>query len=283
LPEGPEIRRAADELAAAIAGRQVTKLFFAFDHLKPYASRLQGGTVCQVTARGKAILTRFSNGLTLYTHNQLYGRWLITADGEYPDSSRQLRLAIHTGEPAALLYSASDISILSDTELQQHPYISRLGPDLLDPGVDAGQLANRLNEKQYRRRCLMGLLQDQRVMAGMGNYLCCEALHVAGIHPQQRPADLSDTQLQELAGSCMHLIRQSYETGGITNGLERATLLRRQGVSFEACRFHVYRREGLPCYRCGTGIIKGKFCGRMGYLCPTCQRHSRATAEIRRG
>jgi endonuclease-8 len=75
---------------------------------------LQGKTVCQVTARGKAILTRFSNGLTLYTHNQLYGRWLITTGGEYPDSSRQLRLAIHTGDHAALLYSAKDISILSD-------------------------------------------------------------------------------------------------------------------------------------------------------------------------
>ena len=66
MPEGPEIRRAADELAAAIAGQHVTKIFFAFDHLKPYANRLQGETVCRVTAWGKAILTRFSNGLTLY-------------------------------------------------------------------------------------------------------------------------------------------------------------------------------------------------------------------------
>ena len=103
LPEGPEIHRTADELAAAIAGQQVTKVFFALDHLKSHASRLQGETVCQVTARGKAILTRFSNGLTLYTHNQLYGRWLIITGGLYPDSSRQLRLAIHTGDHAALL------------------------------------------------------------------------------------------------------------------------------------------------------------------------------------
>jgi endonuclease-8 len=53
-------------------------------------------------------LIGFSNGLTLYTHNQLYGRWLIITGSEYPDSSRQLRLAIHTGDHAALLYSASD-------------------------------------------------------------------------------------------------------------------------------------------------------------------------------
>jgi formamidopyrimidine-DNA glycosylase len=47
---------------------------------------MEGKTICQATARGKAILTRFSNGLTLNTHNQLYGRWLITTDGEYPDA-----------------------------------------------------------------------------------------------------------------------------------------------------------------------------------------------------
>ena len=119
----------------------------------------------------------------------------------------------------------------------------------------------------------IGLPQDQGVMAGMGNNLCCEALHIAGIHPQHRPADLSDTQLQRLTGSCLHLVHQSYETGGITNNLEQATILHQQGAPFEACRFYVYRRAGLPCYRCGSDIIKGKFCGRMGYLCPTCQRH----------
>ena len=199
LHEGPEIRRAADKLAAAIAGQRVTRIFFAFDHLKPYESRLQGETVDRVTARSKAILNRFSI-------------------------------------------------------------------------VNAEQLAARLSEKQYRRRCLMGLLQDQGVMAGMGNYLCCEALHVAGIHPQHRPADLSATQLRRLTDSCLHLVRQSYRTGGITNNLEQATILRQQGASFEASRFHVYRRAGLPCYRCGTDIIKGRFCGRMGYLCPGCQR-----------
>jgi endonuclease-8 len=150
------------------------------------------------------------------------------------------------------------------------------------PAVDAEQLAARLSEKRYRRRCLMGLLQDQGVMAEMGNYLCCEALHIAGIHPQHRPADLSTTQLRRLTGNCLHLVRRSYETGGITNDLARATILRKQGASFEASRFHVYRRAGLPSYRCGTDIIKGKFCGRMGYLCPTCQQQLGTGDDIRR-
>lgn len=36
MPEGPEIRRARDELADVLEQGKVTKLFFAFDTLKPY-------------------------------------------------------------------------------------------------------------------------------------------------------------------------------------------------------------------------------------------------------
>jgi endonuclease-8 len=127
----------------------------------------------------------------------------------------------------------------------------------------------------------MGLLQDQGVMAGMGNYLSCKVLHVAGIHPQHRPADPSATRLRRLTDSCQRLARQSCETGGITNYLVQVSALRKQGAPFEACRFHVYCREGQPCYHCGTDIIKGRFCGRMGYLCPTCQRRSGAGGDNR--
>ena len=100
-----------------------------------------------------------------------------------------------------------------------------------------------------------------------------------------RNADLLTSvplQLRRLTDSCLHLVQQSYETGGITNDLERAAILRKQGASFETCRFHVYRRAGLPCYRCGTDIIKGKLCGRTGYLCPTCQRRPGTGGGIRR-
>ncbi|WJW75313.1 endonuclease VIII [Thiohalobacter sp. IOR34] len=271
MPEGPEIHRAADQLDAALAGQRLTELYFAFEHLKPWEARLRGRVVLGVEARGKAILTRFDDGHTLYSHNQLYGRWLISADGSRPRTSRQLRVTLHTDRVAAFLYSASDIELLDPAGLAAHRYLSRLGPELLDPALDAAAVAARLGEARFRRRALMGLLQDQGVLAGMGNYLCCEALHVAGLHPGQRPADLDANQMARLARTCLELTRQSYRTGGITNDLQRAARLEREGADFEARRFHVYRRAGLPCYRCGTPIVKGRFVGRMGYLCPGCQ------------
>ncbi len=271
MPEGPEIKRAADELSAAIKGRKLTHVYFAFRHLQGFSDKLRGAKVEDVSSRSKAILTRFDNGLTIYSHNQLYGRWLILPDAEYPDSSRSLRLALHTRDSMALLYSASEIEVIKTSRLNQHPYLSRLGIELLDQDTCLDELVSRFEDERFQRRKLMGLLQDQHFISGMGNYLCCEALHVSGIHPGKCLADLNRQKRQRLAKNCFKLTRQAYITGGITNLITRAEKLRKAGRAFEDYRFHVYRREGLACYKCGASIVKDRFSGKMGYRCPGCQ------------
>ncbi len=82
MPEGPEIRRAADKLEAAIKGEPLTDAWFAFPQLQPYQSLLIGQRVTHIATRGKALLTHFSGGLTLYSHNQLYGVWRVVDAGE---------------------------------------------------------------------------------------------------------------------------------------------------------------------------------------------------------
>ena len=272
MPEGPEIQIARDELAAVLTGRKIRQLTFAFEALKHFEALLQGVKILAVEARGKAMLITLANGYTVYSHNQLYGRWMITPYKDYPKTNRQLRLQIHVKDHSALLYSASAIAVLNADELAAHPYLSRLGMALLDPATTVEQVQTRLAEKKFARRCLMNLLQDQRFLSGLGNYLCCEILHVCGVHPKQRLCDLTAKQQASLAATILMLVHQSYKTRGITNKLSRAMQLSEQGVAFEDYRFHVYRRDGLPCYRCGALIVKEKYCGRMGYICPACQR-----------
>ena len=81
MPEGPEIRRAADSLEAAIKGEPLTGAWFAFPQLQHYQSQLVGQRVTHIETRGKALLTHFSGGLTLYSHNQLYGVWRVVDAG----------------------------------------------------------------------------------------------------------------------------------------------------------------------------------------------------------
>lgn len=271
MPEGPEIKLAADDVAAALVGRVATEVYFAFDWLKPFESQLCGQPVTAVEAHGKAILTRFANGLNIYSHNQLYGRWVIRRAYDLPETNRQLRLAIHNSRQSALLYSASDIEVLANDELAVHPFLSKLGPNVLNESVTAARVAARFVEPEFVRRRLTSLLLDQGFLAGLGNYLRSEVLFVSRLHPSLRPADCSAAQLSRLAEVALNLARQSYHTRGITNNLQRVEQLRQQGWSRAQYRFWVFNRDGEPCFECGTPIIKDSAGGRRLYFCPTCQ------------
>lgn len=271
MPEGPEIRLAADRLRESICGDRLQGLFFAFERLQPFVPRLAGSRVVSVQSRGKAMVTRFDNDLSLYTHNQLYGRWLIVPYGELPESSRSLRVALHTPTQSALLYSASDIEILNERQLRQHPYLSRLGPELLDESLTHAEVAERFMLPRLRRKRLMNLLVDQHIVSGMGNYLCCEVLFVSRLHPCARVMDCSESQLRVLARESLRLTRASYRSGGITNDMQRVEQMRQNGVGYEEYRFQVYRRAGQPCYVCGTIVQKQARQGRPLYYCPGCQ------------
>ena len=270
MPEGPEIRLAADEIAAAIAGRTATEVFFAFDQLKTYEGLLAGQPIQAVESRGKAILIRFANGWNIYSHNQLYGKWLIRPAYDYPNTNRQLRLAIHNQYQSALLYSASDIEVLPDDGLDTHPFLSKLGPDLLDDSVTVAQVVRRFNDPRFRRRKFTSLLLDQSFLAGLGNYLRSEVMFVGRIHPALRPMDCTEAQISRVAEAALTLTRQSYQTRGITNDLVLVDQLRRQGFSYRDYRFRVFNRDGQPCYNCGMPIVKDINDGRRFYFCPKC-------------
>lgn len=271
MPEGPEIRRAADKLEKAIALEPIDEIFFAFDHLKRYEEILQGDRILQVQTYGKALLLRFACQINIYSHNQLYGLWYVRKPYDYPQTNRQLRLAIHTSRKSALLYSASDIAVLQNDEILIHPFLSRLGPDVLDPAVTPDQIAARFLDKRFYRRGLPTLLLDQHFLCGLGNYLRSEVLFVAGVYPTLRPVDCTPNQITRLAEAAIALSRQSYATAGITNDLQRVAQLKQDGYKRYQYRFYVFSRDRLPCFACGTEIRKDVFGGRRLYYCPTCQ------------
>ncbi len=272
MPEGPEIWRVAQRLHAALGGRRLTAIFFGLPSLAGCEARFTDARVEWVASRGKALLTAFDNGLTIYSHNQLYGRWeLLEAGQPPPETRRQLRLALHTDCASALLYSASEIEVLDAGALERHPFLSRLGPDLLAPDTSLARLRERLRSPTFARRRLGGLLSDQSFVAGIGNYLRCEILFSAGLHPARAPRTLDDEALERLVAAMLELPRQSAASGGVTNPLARYEALRHAGADFETARFQVFRRAGLPCYRCGATVLRLPSGGQPCYLCPACQ------------
>ena len=209
MPEGPEIKQAADAVARAIVQQPLIHLSFAFERLQLYEEILVNEQIWAVQAKGKAMLIRFQNQLNIYSHNQLYGKWYIQKANTYPVTNRQLRLAIHTQKQSALLYSASDIDVITNDQIASHPFLSRLGPDVLDEATTVAQVRDRFLDKRFHRRGLVSLLLDQGFLCGLGNYLRSEVLFVAKVNPALRPIDCTPEQIDGLAAGAIAVSRQS--------------------------------------------------------------------------
>lgn len=196
MPEGPEIQIACDKLKRVLEGEVLTRVEIDWIPLRDFQERWVGLRVEQLEARGKALLTRFENGDILYSHNQLYGRWMTKRDGTHPISNRSLRLALITAKGGAFLYSSTDLEVLGLEEIPLHPYLSRLGPNILSPKLRPSQIVRRLQAKEFRNRQLASLYLDQSFLAGPGNYLRSEILFEAGLHPcpQTEPTGARPTQ-----------------------------------------------------------------------------------------
>jgi len=269
MPEGPEIRRAADRLAKAVIGKPLIEVFFAPAALKHHQQALVGRCIASIASRGKALLTRFDNGWTLYSHNQLYGVWQVVDAGARPDSNRSLRVALATSTCAILLYSASDISMWRTVELWRHPFLSKLGPDVLDPSVTVDVVGARFSDPRFARRSLAVLLLDQGFLAGMGNYLRSEVLFQAGLMPQRCPADLDADERDRLAFALLDVPRRSYRSRGIrrTDGM-KPDYVTSTATGF---RMQAFGHAGEPCPRCGDMLVRREIAGRRLYLCAGCQ------------
>ncbi len=271
MPEGPEIRRAADAIATVLEGRTIDTVQFGIANLQGYSNRFRGQKVIRIETRGKAILTHFDHGYSIYSHNQLYGVWRVIEGHRLPESRRSLRLLLQTEHHSAILYSASDISVWPTEVLPQHPFLTRIGPDIMDSSLRWRDVADRLRLPKFNNRSLAALYLDQAFLAGNGNYLRSEILHDARLYPRSRPSQLGRGELGRLARSTLAISRRSYETGGITLAPQLSRSLERQGYSRRRRRFYVFGRADNPCYTCATMIERSEVSSRRLYHCPRCQ------------
>lgn len=271
MPEGPEIRRAADQIERALKGQTAQAVHFGLPELRQYEKLLTGQSVLGIETRGKAMLTHFDHGLSIYSHNQLYGVWRIVQRDKLPSTRRQLRLAIHTCQHSALLYSASDISVWQTNEIDQHPFLARIGPDILSPNLTWQEVVGRLQSKAFCNRALSSVYLDQGFLAGLGNYLRSEILFIAGTHPAKKARELKRGELGKLARATLDVAHRSYQLAGVTLPERRYKALRQTGLTHGKARFFVFARASQRCRVCQAKIQRESANSRRIYVCPGCQ------------
>jgi endonuclease-8 len=250
VAEGDTILRAARRLEAALGGREVEV------EARPRGRAAGAGGLGRVRldhveARGKHLLLRFGDTI-LHSHLGMSGSWQVGRRGapwRKPASAAWLVLRGEQSE--AVQFGGPTLRLLSASQLALDPVLSRLGPDILAPGLDIEEAANSLRQAPDAQ--LGEALLDQRLVAGIGNIFKSEACFAAGLSPWRRVGELSQDELRAALQAARELMSDS--------------AVGRRGAPA------VYRRAGRPCPRCGTPLsARGQGdANRRTYWCRSCQ------------
>lgn len=272
MPEGPETLIQAQQLESVLVNKKLTQVFFYHADPDSYRKKLEASKVKSIVPHGKSLLLNFSNGLSIYTHNNLYGKWKVLSRDEALEKNPigSLRLSLSTKTDHACLFSASDIQVVPTKEVTKIDYIRSLGPSCLDKQLTEKKIVGTLSQAKLQKRKVKSLLLDQKVIAGIGNYLRNEILFFAKIHPERTLGSLNKNSMQNLAHAIREIPKRSYESGGFTRAPAEIGDL--SGVSqSEKLRFYVYGRMNLPCYRCKGKILRISDSAQPLYVCKNCQ------------
>jgi endonuclease-8 len=144
--------------------------------------------------------------------------------------------------------------------------LERLGPDPLNG--DGPQKAIAKIGKS--RKAIGALLMDQSVAAGIGNIYRAELLFRAKLNPFTPGNEVAEKLLRSIWKDARVLMKAGMVDRRIvtTKPADRPS---RKGKALKEEAHYVYRRQGRPCFVCGTKILTEVMAGRNLFWCPTCQ------------
>lgn len=275
MPELPEVEATRQGLVPVLAGRRVVTVRVYHDRMlrrqpdpHDFARRIEGRAVGSLDRTGKFLMFDIGEGLTWVTHLGMSGRLSI----QRPDDARGVhtRVTFRTDgddeirmvDPRTFGFTA----VYTRSELAESSLAS-LGPDALRALPEARVLAAGA---KGRRVAIKTLLMNQRYLAGLGNIYATEALFAAGISGDRPAGSLTLRDMRVLRDGIRTVLAAGLAHGGTS--LDDLAYLLPDGRAGRHLQYlSVYGREGSPCVRCGTSIIRAVLGGRSTFECPACQ------------
>lgn len=285
LPEVETIRIGLDRLLPGLTVHSVEH-----DTLKGFPNEsaaierfLLGARVMHVKRRAKVLLIELSSRYSLVVHLKMTGQLVYRGKaasfgaghpsgslvGELPDRSTRVVITFTNGDK--LFFNDQRkfgwMRLMPTAEVPNIDFMQKVGPEPLEADFTWQLMRDRL--KRRANTNIKAALLDQTVIAGVGNIYADESLWGAKIHPSTLVKNISDAKFRRLHKSLITVLRLSIEKGGSTDkNYVNAEGKKGSYLSFAG----VFRREGQPCPRCGTTIIKTRVAGRGTHMCPFCQK-----------
>lgn len=286
MPELPEVETVVRGLNKYLVGHKI--LSFDFDWPKTIKTpteiiqkELVGSMVLRARRRAKLIIIDLSSGYSILIHLKMTGQVVYRSPkvnygaghpsdslvSRLPDKSTRVKMGLDAG--AELFFNDQRkfgwLELVPTAKHHLHKFISTLGPEPLE--IDFKTFKKIITK--YPKSQIKAKLIDQKIVAGVGNIYVDESLWAVKIHPATKIGDISQQKLKELFIALVDLLSLSISLGGSSS----KNYVKVDGRAGSYLTFaNVYKKEGEPCSRCGSEIIRIVVAGRGTRICPKCQR-----------
>jgi len=275
MPELPEVDSLVEFLRPRLTGDFVTRADIAelslLKTVEPDLEALAGLEITEVGRAGRMLIIGF-DGLELVCRFARMG-WLNWHDAAPTSPIRMgrgplgMRASLASGAAFDLVEQGSKknaaVSLVHDRS--EVAAVAALGPDALSITVE--ELAAGLAESTSR---IKTVIEDQRIIAGIGNAYSDEILHTAKLSPFATAKTVDADTLLDAIRAVLTTARQALS--GLPPGKVKAA--KKRG-------FSVHGRTGRACPVCGTTIAEVSFADRSLQYCPHCQTGGRKLSDRR--
>jgi len=277
MPDLPEIEVARRDMEREVAGKKlkavehVDKALLGHQKVKTeFAKRLVGHKVKSFDRRGIFLVGKLDSG-ELWVIDLATGGRLARVKGGKPEATKATRLTVSftTGGAVRLNDARGDAQtwVCTKEELEEVLEAAALGVDPLEAPVPWQEFGRILRE--HRRSKLKALLQNPKVVVGLGSVYSDEVLFNAGLRHDRAPETLSAHEVRRLYRGMVETLTEAIKYRGVSLDEDEVDMYGEPGEF--AGHLQVFQRYGEPCRRCRAPIDRVKYQKRYHFFCDNCQ------------
>ncbi|KRM83948.1 formamidopyrimidine-DNA glycosylase [Limosilactobacillus coleohominis DSM 14060] len=272
MPEMPEVetvRRGLNEIADGqqIIGIDVNYGKTIENDVEEFREALVGQTIEHVDRRGKYLLFRFSNHLTMISHLRMEGSYFKQKTGTPVD--KHTHVIFHFKNGTDLCYRDTRkfgrMRLVTTGEEMNYGGLRTIGPEPTEQDFKLDYFERILHKSRGK---IKPFLLNQSHVAGLGNIYCDEVLWMSKINPEQAANTLTHEQAKTLRENIIKEIATATEHKGTTVHTYKNAFGDAGGFQDY---LKAYDHGGEKCPRCGTKMVKIKVAQRGTTYCPHCQ------------
>ncbi|GLB59997.1 bifunctional DNA-formamidopyrimidine glycosylase/DNA-(apurinic or apyrimidinic site) lyase [Cytobacillus sp. NCCP-133] len=268
MPELPEMEIYRRILTEKLAGKTITGVEVNREksiNVNPaqFKSELINSGLTEIQRKAKHLIFKLSSGKSLLLHLMLGGWMYMGNDEDSPERTKQVILSFGDKKLYFIGLRLGYLHLLTDSELEKE--LADLGPDPMDQTFSYPVFRELIGG---RRGMLKTTFVNQQFLSGIGNCYSDEICFEAGLLPMKKADDLDEDEIKILYQSLKGVLTRAIQFGGYMEEPFFKGDTKTGGYN-EQCR--VYDREGEPCLRCSTAIVKEEISSRKTFYCRNCQ------------